>query len=129
MTKALNTYNQCIAALHLTCQIANEYDVRLWHIVEDCAPTSQVYLDSHDYACEIDSASLNIQFECHVKMRPDSTIQKFDDSIYLVQVQSTFVFLKEVHDYFTRNSHSKYLAASYESFVQHTQLQQWSWAQ
>ena len=107
MTKALNIYNQCISALHLTCQIANEYDVRLWHIVEDCAPTSQVYLDSHDYACEIDSASLNIQFECHVKMRPDSTIQKFDDSIYLVQVQSTFVFLKEVHDYFTRNSHSE----------------------
>ena len=35
MTNALDTYNKCIAALHLTCQIANEYDVRLWHIVEE----------------------------------------------------------------------------------------------
>ncbi|WP_139816304.1 hypothetical protein, partial [Planktotalea arctica] len=56
MTNALDTYNKCIAALHLTCQIANEYDVRLWHIVEEHVPASHADLDSRDYACELDSA-------------------------------------------------------------------------
>ena len=51
MTNALDTYNKCIAALHLTCQIANEYDVRLWHIVEEHVPASHADLDSRDYAC------------------------------------------------------------------------------
>ena len=46
MTNALDTYNKCIAALHLTCQIANEYDVRLWHIVEEEVPASHADLDS-----------------------------------------------------------------------------------
>ena len=106
MTKALNVYNECIASMHLTCQIINEYDVRLWHIVEEYVPPSKVDLDSRDYAFEIDSTSQNIPFECDVSIRSDSIIHKIDDKVYAIQVQSTFRFLKEVHDYFTINSSS-----------------------
>jgi hypothetical protein len=106
MTKALNVYNACIGSMHLTCQIINEYDVRLWHIVEEYVPPSKVDLDSRDYAFEIDSTSQNIPFECDVSIRSDSIIHKIDDKVYAIQVQSTFRFLKEVHDYFTINSSS-----------------------
>lgn len=30
MTDALDDFNACVAALHLTCQIANKYYLQLW---------------------------------------------------------------------------------------------------
>lgn len=68
MTEAIDTYNKCIAALHLACQIANEYDVRLWHIVEEVVPVSPAELDSRDYACELDSAASKIPFESKISL-------------------------------------------------------------
>ena len=106
MTKELDTYNQCIAALHLTCQIANQYDVRLWHIVEEVVPASRADLDSRDYACELDSAVSKIPFDSKIILRPDSFMQKIDEEVYLVMLQSTFRFADNVHDYFTLNGRS-----------------------
>ena len=103
MTNALDTYNKCIAALHLTCQIANEYDVRLWHIVEEEVPASHADLDSRDYACELDSAVSKIPFDSKVILRPNSFMQKIDETVYRVKLQSTFRFADNVHDYFTLN--------------------------
>lgn len=107
MTKAIDTYNKCIAALHLTCQIVNEYDVRLWHIVEEDVPISPAELDSRDYACELDSAASKISFDGNITLRPDSLMQKMDEEVYLVKLQSTFRFANNVHDYFTRNGRSE----------------------
>ena len=101
MTNALGIYNKCIAALHLTCQIANEYDVRLWHIVEEDVPVSHADLDSRDYACELDSAVSKIPFDSKIILRPHSFMQKIYESVYLVKLQSTFRFADNVHDYFT----------------------------
>ena len=106
MTNALDTYNKCIAALHLICQIANEYDVRLWHIVEEEVPASRADLDSRDYACELDSAVFKIPFDSKIILRPDSFMQKIDEEVYLVMLQSTFRFADNVHDYFTLNGRS-----------------------
>ena len=106
MTNALDTYNKCIAALHLTCQIANEYDVRLWHIVEEEVPASHADLDSRDYACELDSAVSKIPFDSKIILRPHSVMQKIDEEVYLVKLQSTFRFADNVHDYFTLNGRS-----------------------
>ena len=107
MTKAIDTYNKCIAAVHLTCQIVNEYDVRLWHIVEEDVPISPAELDSRDYACELDSAASKISFDGNITLRPDSLMQKMDEEVYLVKLQSTFRFANNVHDYFTRNGRSE----------------------
>lgn len=107
MTKAIDTYNKCIAALHLTCQIVNEYDVRLWHIVEEDVPISPAELDSRDYACELDSAASKIPFDGNITLRPDSLMQKMDEEVYLVKLESTFRFANNLHDYFTRNGRSE----------------------
>ena len=117
MTNALDTYNKCIAALHLTCQIANQYDVRLWHIVEEHVPTSQVYLDSHDYACEIDSAASKIPFDGNITLRPNSFMQKIVEAVYIVKLQSTFRFADNVHDYFTLNGRSALFDGSLEELT------------
>ncbi|MDB4164522.1 hypothetical protein N9632_00200 [bacterium] len=106
MTNALDTYNKCIAALHLTCQIANEYDMRLWHIVEEEVPASHADLDSRDYACELDSAVSKIPFDSKIILRPHSVMQKIDEEVYLVKLQSRFRFADNVHDYFTLNGRS-----------------------
>ena len=106
MTKEFDTYNQCIAALHLTCQIANQYDVRLWHIVEEEVPASRADLDSRDYACELDSAVSKIPLDSKITLKPNSLMQKIDDEVYLVNLQSTFRFADNVHDYFTINGRS-----------------------
>ena len=106
MTKELDTYNECIAALHLTCLIANQYDVRLWHIVEEEVPASRADLDSRDYACELDSVVSKIPFDSKIILRPDSFMQKIDEEVYLVKLQSTFRFADNVHDYFTLNGRS-----------------------
>lgn len=103
MTEAIDTYNKCIAALHLACQIANEYDVRLWHIVEEVVPVSPAELDSRDYACELDSATSKIPFDSKISLRPHSFMQRIDEEVYLVKLQSTFRFADNVHDYFTLN--------------------------
>ena len=60
MTKALDDFNACIAALHLTGQIANEYELWLWHLVEEDANPLNVDLDGDDYACSIEAASSRI---------------------------------------------------------------------
>ena len=117
MTNALDTYNKCIAALHLTCQIANEYDVRLWHIVEEEVPVSHADLDSRDYACELDSAVSKIPFESKVILRPNSFMQKIDETVYLVKLQSTFRFADNVHDYFTLNGCSALFDGSLEELT------------
>ena len=106
MTKELDTYNQCIAALHLAWLIANQYDVRLWHIVEEEVPASRADLDSRDYACELDSVVSKIPFDSKIILRPDSFMQKIDEEVYLVKLQSTFRFADNVHDYFTLDGRS-----------------------
>ena len=95
MTKALDNFNACIAALHLTCQIANEYELRLWHLVEEAANTLDADLEGDDYACSIEAASSRIPFKCQIEIRPHSTLQKIDTDLYVVQVQSQFVFSQE----------------------------------
>jgi hypothetical protein len=117
MTKAIDTYNKCIAALHLTCQIVNEYDVRLWHIVEEDVPISPAELDSRDYACELDSAASKISFDGNITLRPDSFMQKMDEEVYLVKLQSTFRFANNVHDYFTRNGRSEIFDGTLEELT------------
>ena len=117
MTNALDTYNKCIAALHLTCQIANEYDVRLWHIVEEEVPVSHADLDSRDYACELDSAVSKIPFDSKIILRPHSLMQKIDEEVYLVKLQSTFRFADNVHDYFTLNGRSALFDGSLEELT------------
>lgn len=107
MTKALDNFNACIAALHLTCQIANEYELRLWHLVEEAANTLDADLEGDDYACSIEAASSRIPFKCQIEIRPHSTLQKIDTDLYVVQVQSQFVFSQEAHDYFLRGGHSE----------------------
>ena len=106
MTKELDTCNECIAALYLTCLIANQYDVRLWHIVEEEVPASRADLDSRDYACELDNVVSNIPFDSKIILRPDSFMQKIDEEVYLVKLQSTFRFADNVHDYFTLDGRS-----------------------
>ena len=107
MTKALDNFNACIAALHLTCQIANEYELRLWHLVEEATNTLDADLEGDDYACSIEAASSRIPFKCQIEIRPHSTLQKIDTDLYVVQVQSQFVFSQEAHDYFLRGGHSE----------------------
>ena len=117
MTEAIDTYKKCIAALHLTCQIVNEYDVRLWHIVEEDVPISPAELDSRDYACELDSAASKISFDGNITLRPDSLMQKMDEEVYLVKLQSTFRFANNVHDYFTRNGRSEIFDGTLEELT------------
>lgn len=117
MTNALDIYNKCIAALHLTCQIANEYDVRLWHIVEEEVPASHADLDSCDYACELDSAVSKIPFDSKISLRPHSVMQKIDEEVYLVKLQSRFRFADNVHDYFTLNGRSALFDDSLEELT------------
>ena len=117
MTNALDTYNKCIAALHLTCQIANEYNVRLWHIVEEEVPASHADLDSRDYACELDSAVSKIPFNSKIILRPYSFMQKIDEEVYLVKLQSTFRFADNVHHYFTLNGRSDLFDGSLEELT------------
>ena len=100
MTKALEDFNACVAALHLTCQIANEYDLRLWHLAEDRTNSSNIDLNGDNYACEVESALLSIPFRCQIKIRPSSIFEKIDTDVYAVQLQSQFTFMKEAHDYF-----------------------------
>ncbi|KRP22050.1 MAG: hypothetical protein ABR97_02925 [Rhodobacter sp. BACL10 MAG-120419-bin15] len=106
MTKALEDFNACVAALHLTCQIANEYDLRLWHLAEDRTNSSNIDLNGDNYACEVESALLSIPFRCQIKIRPSSIFEKIDTDVYAVQLQSQFTFMKEAHDYFLQDCNS-----------------------
>ncbi len=112
MTDALDDFNACVAALHLTCQIANDYYLRLWHLAEDETNSSDVDLNGDNYACEHENASSSIPFECQIKIRPSSLLEKIDPDVYAVQLQTQFMFMKEAQDYFLKDSGSEIFEGS-----------------
>ena len=112
MTDALDDFNACVAALHLTCQIANDYYLRLWHLAEDQTNSADVDLNGDNYACELENASSSIPFECQIKIRPSSLLEKIDPDVYAVQLQTQFMFMKEAQDYFLKDSSSEIFEGS-----------------
>ena len=117
MNEELDTYNECLAALHMICQLANEYDVRLWHIVDEDVVTSPAELDSRDYACELDHAVQVIPFSCSIKVRQNSRMHKAAKEVYLVQLQSTFSFTDNVQDYFVQSGRSEIFGDELQQFA------------
>jgi hypothetical protein len=112
MTDALDNFNACVAALHLTCQIANEYYVGLWHFAENQTNSSDVDLNGDNYACELEDASSSIPFECQIKIRSNRLLEKIVPDVYAVQLQTQFMFIKEAHDYFLKDSASEIFEGS-----------------
>ena len=112
MTDALDDFNACVAALHLTCQIANEYYVGLCYVAEDRTNSSNVDLNGDNYVCEVEDASSCIPFECQINIRPSSLLKKIVPDVYAVQLQTQFMFMKEAHDYFLKDSGSEIFEGS-----------------